>query len=59
MSEERSGKKRRSGRDRRKGGTSSYNGPERRSLRFRRSGTDRRKKLKPKPEKLGDGKLRV
>ena len=59
MSEERSGKERRSGKDRRKGGTSSYNWPERRSLRFRRSGTDRRKKEKPKPEKSGDGKLRV
>ena len=59
MSEERSGIERRSGKDRRKGGTSSYNWPERRSLRFRRSGTDRRKKERPKSEKSGDGKLRV
>jgi hypothetical protein len=44
MSEERSNKDRRSIRDRRNGGTSSYNGPERRSLRYRRSDTDRRKK---------------
>ena len=48
MSENRSNKDRRSARDRRKGGTSSYNGPERRSLRFRRSDTDRRKKVRVK-----------
>jgi len=47
MSEKRSSKDRRSGRDHRKGGTSSYNGPERRSLRYRRSDTDRRKKPIP------------
>ena len=44
MIEKRSSKDRPSGRDRRTWGTSSYNGPERRSLRFRRSDTDRRKK---------------
>jgi hypothetical protein len=44
MSERRTGNDRRSRKDRRKGGTSSYNGPERRSLRYRRSDTDRRKK---------------
>jgi len=37
-------KDRRSGGDRRKGGASTYNGPERRSLRFRRSDEKRRKK---------------
>ncbi len=36
MDEKRSGNDRRPERDRRKGGTSSYNGPERRSLKFRR-----------------------
>jgi hypothetical protein len=44
MIEERNSIDRRSARDRRKGGSSSYNGPERRSLRFRRSSVDRRKK---------------
>jgi hypothetical protein len=44
MDEKRSGKKRRSRKDQRKGGTSSYNGPERRSLKFGRSDIDRRKK---------------
>lgn len=42
MDERRSVTDRRSGRDRRKGGTSSYNGPERRSIENRRSGRDRR-----------------
>jgi len=44
MSERRTGMDRRSGKDRRSYGTTSYNGPERRSLRYRRSDTDRRKK---------------
>ncbi len=42
MAEERSNKGRRSGKDRKKGGTSSYSGPERRTLRYRRSERDRR-----------------
>ena len=44
MDDRRTDKKRRSGKDNRKGGSSSYNGPEKRGLRFRRSETDRRKK---------------
>jgi len=44
MVEKRSSNDRRPRRDRRKGGTSSYNGPERRSLKFRRSDMERRKK---------------
>ncbi len=44
MVEKRSGNDRRPSRDRRNGGASSYNGPERRSLKFRRSDTERRKK---------------
>lgn len=45
MDERRGGKPRRSSEDRRKGGASSYNGPERRSQKYRRSDTDRRKKI--------------
>jgi hypothetical protein len=44
MKEKRKDYKRRSGKDRRNGGASTYGGPERRSLRFRRSDLDRRKK---------------
>jgi len=44
MDDRRTGKNLRSGKDNRKGGSSSYNGPEKRSLRFRRSEIDRRKK---------------
>jgi hypothetical protein len=44
MDEKRNDKGRRSGRDRRKGGTSSYNGPERRGIKYRRSDKDRRDK---------------
>ena len=44
MDEKRSDNDRRPEIDRRKGGASSYNGPERRSLKFRRSDIDRRKK---------------
>jgi len=44
MIEKRSGTDERSGKDRRKGGSSPYNGPERRSLRFRRNDTNRRMK---------------
>ena len=44
MDDRRTGKKRRSGKDNRKGRSSSYNGPEKRSLRFRRSEDERRKK---------------
>ena len=44
MSNKRKGNDRRSVKDRRSGGTSSYNGPERRSLKYRRSEVDRRKK---------------
>jgi len=44
MDDRRTDKNRRSVKDNRKGGSSSYNGPEKRSLRFRRSETDRRKK---------------
>ena len=44
MDEKRIGKGRRSDKDRRNGGTSSYNGPERRSIKCRRSDQDRRDK---------------
>jgi len=44
MDEKRIGRGRRSVRDRRNRGTSSYNGPERRSLKYRRSDKDRRDK---------------
>ncbi|MFO7666315.1 MAG: hypothetical protein R6V76_06840 [Desulfobacterales bacterium] len=44
MKEKRPEIDRRSKKDRRKGGASTYNGPERRSLKYRRSDTDRRKK---------------
>ncbi len=43
MTERRNDKNRRSPGDRRNGGASSYNGPERRSLKFGRSDKDRRK----------------
>jgi hypothetical protein len=42
MDEKRSDNDRRSDKDVRKGSTSPYNGPERRTLRYKRSGTDRR-----------------
>ncbi len=44
MAEQRSGKDRRVNPDRRKGGRSSYNGPERRATKYRRSDKDRRDK---------------
>ena len=44
MDEKRIGRGRRSVRDRRSRGASSYNGPERRSLKYRRSDKDRRDK---------------
>lgn len=44
MDDKRSGVDRRTNKDRRKGGSSSYKGPERRSLKYRRSDTNRRKK---------------
>ena len=44
MADKRSNQKRRIISDRRKGGTSSYNGPEKRGVRYRRSDDDRRKK---------------
>jgi hypothetical protein len=44
MGEERSGKDRRVNTDRRKGGASSYRGPEKRGVKYRRSGKDRRQK---------------
>lgn len=37
---------RRKDKDRRKGGTSSYNGPEKRGTKYRRSDVDRRNKKK-------------
>ena len=43
MGEERSGKDRRSEKERRSGGTSGYSGPEQRSRKYRRSDVDRRK----------------
>jgi len=44
MSEQRSGKDRRDNPDRRKGGVSSYSGPEQRAIKYRRSDKDRRDK---------------
>jgi hypothetical protein len=44
MDEKRSGVDRRSKKDRRKGGSEPYNGPERRSLKYQRGDTDRRRK---------------
>ena len=46
MADKREDTDRRTGKDRRSGGSSDYNGPERRSKRFGRSGVDRRKKAK-------------
>jgi len=40
----RNGKDRRVNKNRRKGGVSSYNGPEKRAIKYRRSGNDRREK---------------
>ncbi len=42
MADKRESTDRRTEKDRRSGGRSNYNGPERRSERFRRSGVDRR-----------------
>jgi hypothetical protein len=44
MDEKRIGRGRRSGKDPRKGGTSPYNGPERRGIKYRRSDKERRDK---------------
>ena len=44
MGEERTGKDRRAEKERRKGGTSGYDGPEQRSEKYRRSDVDRRNK---------------
>jgi len=44
MADKRSGKDRRIYADRRKGGVSSYNGPEKRAIKYRRNDKDRRKK---------------
>ena len=44
MADKRSGKDRRVNPDRRKGGDSSYNGPEQRGVRYRRSDKKRRDK---------------
>jgi len=44
MGEERTGKERRAEKERRKGGTSGYDGPEQRSEKYRRSDVDRRNK---------------
>jgi hypothetical protein len=44
MEERREGE-RRSGEERRKGGSSNYRGPERRAIRYRRSDSDRRQIL--------------
>ncbi|NNK84932.1 MAG: hypothetical protein HKO91_05205 [Desulfobacterales bacterium] len=44
MAEQRSGKDRRVNPDRRKGGNSSYRGPEQRGTKFRRNDKDRREK---------------
>ena len=44
MGEERSGKERRSEKERRKGGASGYDGPEQRSEKYRRSDVERRNK---------------
>ncbi len=44
MVDKRSGKDRRVYKDRRKGGVSSYSGPEQRGVKYRRSDKDRREK---------------
>ena len=44
MGNNRSGKDRREKADRRKGGNSSYNGPEKRGIKYQRSDKDRREK---------------
>ena len=44
MSEQRTDKDRRDNPDRRKGGVSSYSGPEQRAIKYRRSDKDRRDK---------------
>ena len=44
MADKRSGKDRREKADRRKGGNSSYNGPEKRGIKYQRSDKKRRKK---------------
>jgi len=44
MREQRSSRDRREKADRRKGGASSYSGPEQRAIKYRRSGKDRRGK---------------
>jgi hypothetical protein len=44
MAEKRSGKERRENPDRRKGGASSYAGPEKRGIKYQRSDEDRRNK---------------
>jgi hypothetical protein len=44
MADKRSGKDRRGIPDRRKGGVSSYSGPEKRAIKYRRSDKDRRDK---------------
>jgi len=44
MVDKRSGKDRRTNTDRRKGGASSYDGPEKRGVKYQRSDKNRRKK---------------
>jgi hypothetical protein len=44
LTEKRNDKDRRVNKNRRKGGSSSYNGPERRAVKDQRNGIDRRKK---------------
>jgi hypothetical protein len=44
MGDSRSGRDRRVSADRRKGGTSSYSGPEKRAIKYRRSDKERRGK---------------
>jgi len=44
MGDKRSGKDRRVNKERRKGGNSSYNGPEKRGIKYQRSEKDRREK---------------
>jgi len=44
MADKRSGKERRINPDRRKGGASSYSGPEKRAIKYRRNDKDRRDK---------------
>ncbi len=44
MVDKRSGKDRRANTDRRKGGASSYDGPEKRGVKYQRSDKNRRKK---------------